>query len=188
MLAMAMAGAAPAKADEVLPAEKLRRLDIMLMVTGLRCRSGEDDFQVDFGQFEGRHMAELNAAAAEMRKKAGRNAERELDRLSTIIANKYGAGHPYMGCHELKDLAHHLAVTDGVEELIVAADKVFAPAAPVTQVTLVAAPAPQVTLVAAPVTQIALAPAPVASPIATESAAAGGSLAPAGGTPAATHP
>ena len=32
-------------------AEKIRRLDIMLMVTGLRCRDTEDDFQGDFSQF-----------------------------------------------------------------------------------------------------------------------------------------
>lgn len=44
-------------------AEQLRRLDIMLMVTSLRCRKTVDDFQADYGDFTQEHLSELNDAA-----------------------------------------------------------------------------------------------------------------------------
>jgi hypothetical protein len=116
-----------AMANPMSKAEKLRRLDIMLMVTGLRCRAGSDDFQGDFAQFEAHHMAELNRAAQDLTKESngtnGAPDARALDRLSTAMANAYGGGHPWLGCHELKGLAHQLAVADGEESLVAAADE-----------------------------------------------------------------
>ena len=92
LAAVSMLCAVPAQADPMSGAEKLRRLDIMLMVTGLRCRTGADDFQADFQQFEGHHIAELNDAARQL--KAGlvhqfgaAGAEREMDRISVTMAN-----------------------------------------------------------------------------------------------------
>ena len=128
LAAVSMLCAVPAQADPMSGAEKLRRLDIMLMVTGLRCRTGADDFQADFQQFEGHHIAELNDAARQL--KAGlvhqfgaAGAEREMDRISVTMANRYGNGHPWLGCHELKSMAHTLAGQDGLAPLIEAADE-----------------------------------------------------------------
>lgn len=126
----AMAGAVPASAEPMSNAEKLRRLDIMLMVTGLRCRSGEDNFQADFQRFEARHLPELNAAArslsAEMVARNGRaGADKALDRISVSIANAYGGGHPWLGCHELKGLTQQLAEVRGAEPLLAAADELL---------------------------------------------------------------
>ena len=132
--AIALGGAAPAWADGAgenwESAGKLRRLDIMLMVTSLRCRTGVDDFQADFQAFEARHLAELNAAnqqlAAQYRRQLGAaGAVQALDRLSVVMANDYGNGHPWLGCHELKQLAHDLAASEGAEPLAQAADAVL---------------------------------------------------------------
>ena len=113
-------GVVPAFADAPGNAEKLRRLDIMLMVTGLRCRTGEDNFQPDFQKFEAHHLAELNAANRQLKAEYIRSmglagADKALDRMSVVMANQYGNGHPWLGCHELKELAHDLADAPGAE-------------------------------------------------------------------------
>jgi hypothetical protein len=108
-------------------AEKLRRLDIMLMVTGLRCRVGADDFQADFASFEAHHMAELNHATRALGEElaAHGGGSGALDRISTIMANQYGNGHPWLGCGDLKHVAHDLADAQGEEPLIATADQVL---------------------------------------------------------------
>lgn len=113
-------------------AEKLRKLDIMLMVTALRCRTTPDNFQADFAAFEAAHLGELNGAAAQMRKDlvatAGpAGAARALDRLSTGMANQYGQGHPRLGCAQLKQTTRILTQTRGREALLSAADELLAP-------------------------------------------------------------
>ena len=51
-LAIGLMVATPAQAaGSMSGAEKLRRLDIMLMVTGLRCRTTADNFTADYGEF-----------------------------------------------------------------------------------------------------------------------------------------
>ena len=131
--------AIPAQADglpssyaagvDIAASEKLRRLDIMLMVTGLRCRTTVDDFQADFQAFEARHLPELNAAARTMvQSYSGRmgpvEASRALDRISVQIANQYGNGHPWLGCHELKGLTQSLAQEDGGDVPLQAANEI----------------------------------------------------------------
>lgn len=129
----------PAKADDLpsvpsgastagSPSEQLRRLDIMLMVTALRCRNTAYDFQADFQAFEARHLPELNTAAREMAEQyaaqmGADEASRMVDRLSVQMANHYGNGHPWLGCHELKGLAQALAVQDGRDVLLQAASE-----------------------------------------------------------------
>ncbi len=80
-------------------AENLRRLDIMLMVTSLRCRLGADDFQPQYRQFTTNHIATLNHAARELEagfvaQYGAKGAKRALDRVSVGMANQYGQGHP----------------------------------------------------------------------------------------------
>ena len=111
-------------------AEKLRRLDIMLMVTGLRCRAGADNFQADYGRFTSAHIGELNVAANQLRAEYARRngaagADRALDRMSVSMANQYGQGHPWLNCAQLKMVARNLATAKGSAPLIAAADQLL---------------------------------------------------------------
>ena len=111
-------------------AEKLRRLDIMLMVTGLRCRATRDDFISDYGRFTTRHLGMLNQANAELRQQLATRygtggAQPALDRLSTTMANDYRLGHPWLGCRELKMVARNLTNVQGRETLEEAADQLL---------------------------------------------------------------
>ncbi|MBU3992636.1 MAG: S-adenosyl-L-homocysteine hydrolase [Alphaproteobacteria bacterium] len=133
--ALAAAGlllAAPASASRPGDAEKLRRLNIMLMVTGLRCRTTSENFQPEFHAFEAAHMTELNKASGELKRGlVGRHgaagAARALDRLSTGMANQYGQGHPWLGCGELKVATRILTNIRGHDALVEAADQLLAP-------------------------------------------------------------
>jgi hypothetical protein len=128
--AVSLLAAQSATAEPLSSAQKLRRLDIMLMVTGLRCRSGPDNFQADFQEFEARHLSELNAAAATMRGELSREygaagSARALDRVSVQMANQYGNGHPWLGCHELKMATQQLAGETDRNALLAAADQLL---------------------------------------------------------------
>jgi hypothetical protein len=125
------AGAADPVADNG-AAEKLRRLDIMLMVTALRCRTTPDNFQPEFQDFEASHLRELNDAAADLRNGlvgayGVTGAMRALDRMSTSMANQYGQGHPWMGCAELKVATRILTSIRTRDALVSAADELLAP-------------------------------------------------------------
>lgn len=124
--------AMPASARGGAEAEKLRRLDIMLMVTSLRCRTTRDNFQPEFQRFEATHLKDLNAAAGELReglvaRYGDTGASRALDRISTSMANQYGQGHPWLGCAELKVATRILTSMRGHEALSEAADQLLAP-------------------------------------------------------------
>jgi hypothetical protein len=130
MAAIAFLLPMPAQADGARDSEHVRRLDIMLMVTGLRCRNTADDFQADFQAFEARHLADLNAAARDLvaayaAQMGAEAADRMVDRLSVQMANRYGNGHPWLGCHELKGLAQSLAAQDGRAVLVQAASEIL---------------------------------------------------------------
>lgn len=95
-------------------AEQLRRLDIMLMVSSLRCRNGADDFQADYGRFATRHLSVMNGAARQMQAQytaryGAKGAKRAVDKVSVEMANQYGLGHPWLGCKELKQITRDLA-------------------------------------------------------------------------------
>lgn len=111
-------------------AEKLRRLDIMLMVTGLRCRKTADHFQPDYGRFTTRHIGALNAASDSLkgdlaRRHGAKGANRALDRMSVQMANEYGQGHPWLSCGQLKQVARSLADMRGTAPLVEAADELL---------------------------------------------------------------
>ncbi len=131
LAAFSMLATVPTAAQAMTGAEKLRRLDIMLMVTGLRCRTGADNFQADYARFTGAHLPALNAASDSLKREmAARHgpaaAVRALDRLSVTMANAYGQGHPWLNCHELKMVARNLADVRGNEALESAADQLLA--------------------------------------------------------------
>lgn len=133
LAAAGMMLATPALAAGTQEAEKLRKLDIMLMVTALRCRTTADNFQSDFAAFEAAHLAELNDAAQQLRRelvasKGAAGASRELDRISTGMANQYGQGHPWLDCAALKQATRLLARIPGRSALVEAADQLLEPA------------------------------------------------------------
>lgn len=127
---------APAQAAESMSgAEKLRRLDIMLMVTGLRCRTTADNFTADYGRFTSNQLRDLNDANDELKADMARRygaagAQRALDRLSTTMANGYGQGHPWLSCGELKSVARNLATVRGRATLEEAADQLLSSYSP----------------------------------------------------------
>ncbi|CCA93713.1 MULTISPECIES: hypothetical protein [unclassified Novosphingobium] len=111
-------------------AEKLRRLDIMLMVTGLRCRTTADNFTADYGDFTRHHLSELNEASNDLktdlaRRYGAKGANRALDRMSVVMANEYGGGHPWLTCAELKDVTRSLVRVQGRETLVEAAGQLL---------------------------------------------------------------
>ena len=131
MAVFGMLAAMPAKASMPEDAAKLRRLDLMLMVTGLRCRNTADNFQPDYERFTTNHIAELNAASHALEGQlAGRvgaaNAARALDKISVTMANTYGQGHPWLSCADLKVATRSLAQTAGSAVLVEAADQLLA--------------------------------------------------------------
>ncbi|HYD23507.1 MAG TPA: S-adenosyl-L-homocysteine hydrolase [Croceibacterium sp.] len=125
-----LAGSPAAAQSDLAAAEKLRRLDIMLMVTALRCRFGADDFQADYNAFAARHLETMNAAGRRLTQAlaaqhGAQGARRALDRLSTRMANAYGMGHPTLGCAELKQATHELSLAQDAS-LAAAADTLLA--------------------------------------------------------------
>lgn len=117
----------PVQAGATDKAEAIRKLDIMLMVTSLRCRRTADNFQPDYQRFSSNHLTALNAASrtlqAELVRKAGAaGAKRALDKISVGMANEYGNGHPWLGCGELRQIAKNLASDKDSTKLAAAAD------------------------------------------------------------------
>lgn len=121
-LATAMTSA-PAKADTGFEdAHSLRSLDIMLMVTSLRCRSGPNDFQADYHRFSAAHLSQLNAASRTLKRTFAASygegdPTRALDRMGVKIANAYGGGHPWMSCAQLQQTARDLLQTTDTASL-----------------------------------------------------------------------
>lgn len=122
---------APVQANSTLvEAEKLQKLDIMLMVSSLVCRFGADNFQSDYSRFSTTHRAIMNEAGATMQRdlvaRHGASAgKKALDRISVRMANEYGQGHPWMGCGELKTTTSRLAQARDRAELVNAADQLL---------------------------------------------------------------
>lgn len=118
----------PAAAGGMGQSEKVRRLDIMLMVTGLRCRNTPDNFNREYGRFTTNHLGELNAAARDLKAQynaqygPGRASDKALDKLSVQMANEYGQGHPWLNCGQLKHVAGTLADMRGMQPLVEAAN------------------------------------------------------------------
>jgi hypothetical protein len=131
LAACVMLASIPAAANPLEDAEKLRRLDIMLMVTGLRCRTTADNFQADYGRFTTIHYTTLNGAAqmlkADMARRFGSaGANRALDKLSVTMANDYGSGHPWLSCAQLKQVTRDLVAARGAAPLLAEADQLLA--------------------------------------------------------------
>ncbi|AKM11597.1 hypothetical protein AB433_06395 [Croceicoccus naphthovorans] len=126
---------AQAAASDYSSAEKLRKLDIMLMVTALRCRHGADGFQRDYDKFAVKHNVALQGAARTLQtsynsKYGAKGAKRHLDKISVSMANQYGQGHPWLECAELKQVTSDLAADRDSHRLLAAADQLLAKSRP----------------------------------------------------------
>ncbi len=122
------ASSVPVQASPAGDAEAVRKLDIMLMVTSLRCRRTADNFQADYQRFSSNNLATLNAASRALQAnllKQGNTGKRALDKISVSMANEYGNGHPWLGCGELKQITRDLASSRNSAQLAVAADELL---------------------------------------------------------------
>lgn len=118
VVAAGIMSAAPASAQSAAEAKAsagaLRELDIMLMVTALRCRFGDSDFMADYSRFATRHRSTLGKANSLLladlaRTHGNKGATGALDRMSIGIANRYGNGHPWLDCPALRSATRDLA-------------------------------------------------------------------------------
>lgn len=108
--------AQPAQAcwsDSEAKAASVANLNMMMMVTALRCRNGQHNFLAEYNRFVrlnnpviGAHNAQVKARFARM--VGGAGAERAMDKFTISLANHYGTGHASMDCAELKLLASEL--------------------------------------------------------------------------------
>ncbi|MGL5839594.1 MAG: hypothetical protein ACRCY3_13940 [Sphingorhabdus sp.] len=97
-------------------AARIANLNQKLMVSGLRCRFGKDNFLNDYNRFVTRNNALLASQHALIKGRYARAsgagaANAELDRFIIGLSNYYGGGHGNPDCAALKSLAAHLSST-----------------------------------------------------------------------------
>lgn len=95
-------------------AAKIANLNMMMMVTALRCRKGQDNFLAEYNAFVRNNNGVIGAQNAAVRShfariKGAAHADAAMDHYVIGIANSYGGGHPTMGCQELKTVAKDLS-------------------------------------------------------------------------------
>lgn len=88
-------------------AEKLYRLNAMLLATGQYCRSTPNNFTADFASFTDSHVVELTQMEVEFRTElavryGNARANRVLSQMNRSMANSYAKGHPWLDCAQLK--------------------------------------------------------------------------------------
>ncbi|MCK0100468.1 S-adenosyl-L-homocysteine hydrolase [Qipengyuania sp. S6317L1] len=123
VLAAALSSSPASAKSEFEDAHSLRSLDIMLMVTSLRCRTGAHDFRSDYHRFSAANLEHLNDAGSTLKRSLAnsfgeRNPARALDRMGVKIANSYGDGHPWLSCAELKQVAQDLSRASDAQSLV----------------------------------------------------------------------
>ena len=98
-------------------AAKVANLNMMMMVSALRCRKGPDDFLADYNRFVKNNNPVIGSQNAAVRSHFARingnaNADAVMDKFIIAIANSYGGGHQYLGCAQLKLVAQDLSLDD----------------------------------------------------------------------------
>ncbi len=124
--------AEPVLATPVASAKNIRNLNIMLMVTSLRCRGSAHDFSGEYELFAQAHQANIASAHRELVREmsatyGAANSERVLDRDGVSMANRFGEGHPTLGCSELKEATLELAMNQDRFQLASMADRLLNP-------------------------------------------------------------
>jgi hypothetical protein len=113
----AMTMASPAQAcwtSAEQDAAKVANLNMMMMVSALRCRKGPDDFLADYNRFVKNNNPVIGSQNAAVRSHFARingngHADAAMDKFIIGIANSYGGGHDRLGCGELKMVAQDLS-------------------------------------------------------------------------------
>lgn len=100
--------------DKQMEAIKLRHLDVMLMVTGLRCRYGQHNYLPEYNLFVEKNRSEIAKANIVIRnhyygEMPKVQALDEYDRLIVTMANSYGTGHQKYDCQQLRAFAKTLS-------------------------------------------------------------------------------
>lgn len=118
-------------------ARQLRQLDMMLMVTNLRCRRLGEDFTAEYNTFTSAHLQTMRGANQQLLASYGGNgSERQkannLDRLITSMANEYGLGHPWLECAELRRITGDLSKERSRAQLLAAATELLSEQPPTT--------------------------------------------------------
>jgi hypothetical protein len=118
-------------------AAKISSLNMLLMVSALRCRKGTYNFLPEYNAFVKRNNAVLGTQNGLIRQQFSRalgpkRAESAADQLTIGFANHYGMGHETMGCAELKAFTADASINShSVLELVKLADRtVTAPRLP----------------------------------------------------------
>jgi hypothetical protein len=97
-------------------AAKVANLNMMMMVSALRCRKGPDDFLADYNRFVKNNNPVIGSQNAAVRSHfvrigGAKSADAAMDKFIIGIANSYGGGHDRLGCGELKIVAQELSRT-----------------------------------------------------------------------------
>jgi hypothetical protein len=95
-------------------AAKVANLNMMMMVSALRCRKGPDDFLAEYNRFVKNNNPVIGSQNAAVRSHFARisdngNADAAMDKFIIGIANSYGGGHGRLDCGELKVVAQDLS-------------------------------------------------------------------------------
>ena len=95
-------------------AAKVANLNMMMMVTALRCRKGPDDFLAEYNRFVKNNNPVIGSQNAAVRSHFARingntSADAAMDKFIIGIANSYGGGHDRLGCSDLKIVAKELS-------------------------------------------------------------------------------
>lgn len=111
-------------------AENIRKLNIMLMVTSLRCRESAHDFRGEYDLFAQAHGDNLSAAHDHLKQQlVARHGElgsaKALDKMGVTMANSFGEGHPEYGCADLKRATLQLAMSHDTTHLANMADRLL---------------------------------------------------------------
>jgi hypothetical protein len=115
--ATSLLAAQPAQAcwsDRETQAASVANLNMMMMVTALRCRKGPDNFLAEYNRFVTTNNGTLGLQNAVIKSRFARMngaqaAEGAMDRFTIGLANSYGGSSADRGCGELKLLAVDLA-------------------------------------------------------------------------------
>lgn len=116
--------------NKQMEAIKLRHLDVMLMVTALRCRNTQFNYLPEYNQFVTKNRPVLANANIEIRNHyygimSKKNALNEYDRLIVSMANSYGTGHHHYDCQQLSGFTKSLSSqSNNRQSLLAVSDKI----------------------------------------------------------------
>ena len=100
--------------DAETDAATVANLNMMMMVSALRCRNGPDNFLAEYNRFVSLNNTIIGAQNATVRGHFSRTegvgrAEASMDHFVIDIANNYGGGHETLNCAQLHLVAIDLA-------------------------------------------------------------------------------